>query len=104
MKTIWKFTSKQGDHDDDERHIEMPQGANVLHAVAKAEWGRLVLTVWAVVDPDANNEDRVFLLRGTGHPLGLVGPHVATCLDGPFVWHVFEAPYFHAGQATGAAR
>ncbi len=55
---------------------------------------------WFVVDPDADLLSRRFLLRGTGHPLDLeaTGRFVGTVLDGPFVWHVFEAP--EAGHAA----
>lgn len=90
MKTIWKFI----DHGrGEERRVVMPSNAQVVHATAESEGRALVLTVWAVVDPTAEREERVFHLRGTGHPLGLVGEHVATTIHGPFVWHIFEAVY-----------
>lgn len=86
MNTIWRFeTEVRGD----DLTIAMPTGAQVLHARAAA-FGGLTLTVWAVVDPTAPAEPRPFCIRGTGHPLGDVGTHIATSLDGPFVWHIFE--------------
>lgn len=83
MKTIWKFTT----HVDDTVHVPAPQGASWLHVERE---GPATLTLWAVVDPDAPPVRHQLHVRGTGHPLGEVGPHIGTVLDPPFVWHVFE--------------
>lgn len=84
MKTIWKFELPI----TDEAELMMPAGAVVLD-VKPFYTG--VLNVWAVVDPAAPEVPHRFSIRGTGHPLGTVGKHVATASDGRFVWHVFEA-------------
>ncbi len=86
-QTVWKFTDYSN---SDDRHLLMPSGAQIIHATAHSQRGWLVLTVWAIVDSDAQNEIRTFHLRGTGHALGSVGRHVATSIDGSFVWHIFE--------------
>ena len=83
---VWKFTLEFGDSPE----IEMPRGARPIHADVNAEAGRVI--VWAVVDPTAPLVKREFVMRGTGHPLPDVGAHVATVQDGPFVWHIFNAP------------
>jgi hypothetical protein len=86
VKTIWKFMLAFGDSPE----TWMPQGARPIHADIDSDAGQV--TVWAVVDPAATLVKRRFILRGTGHPLPDVGAHVATVKDGPFVWHIFDAP------------
>lgn len=87
MTTIWKFALSVGD----DTTVTMPQGAVILDV---KDAGPGLLSLWAIVDPDAPTEERLFHVRGTGHPLGEVGEHVATVAtasSGLFVWHVFEA-------------
>jgi len=52
------------------------------------------LFVWALVDPTEPDEERVFEVVGTGHPVDPVAPlerkFVGTSVGHPFVWHVFE--------------
>ena len=83
-RTIWKFVLAFGD----EPEIEMPKGAQPIHADIDSQAG--VVEIWAVVNPAAPFAIRRFILRGTGHPLPSVGPHIATVKDGPFVWHLFN--------------
>lgn len=89
--TVWKFAGVL----NDDVPITMPAGAKVIAAEVQTNpfdtrpAGRMLI-MWAVVDPRMPTEQRVFHVRGTGHPLGDVGPHIATVHDGPFVWHVFE--------------
>lgn len=90
-KTIWKYAVSLSD----EVVIEMPKGAEILHA----EIGRLSIRgvpaqiwIWAIVDRGAPIENRHFSIRGTGHDLGFAAAHyIATLMDGPFVWHLFES-------------
>jgi hypothetical protein len=84
--TIWKFPIPV----DDAFVIPMPTGAAILHvdvALGKP-W------IWAIVDPDADREDRFFRLFGTGMPLPGEGTltYRGTFLleGGVFVGHVFE--------------
>lgn len=80
--TIWKFPFSISDT----VKVLMPSDAVVLKIDSQGG----VPTIWAAVSEDAKEVEHTFLLRGTGHPLGCVGPHIASFFHGPFVWHVFE--------------
>jgi hypothetical protein len=83
--TVWKFEVAAGDV----VRVPMPAGARVLHVGTQRPRH---LCVWAEVDGLAGLVERRFLVRGTGHPLPADrGPHLGTVIDGPFVWHVYEA-------------
>ena len=82
--TIWKFELLVTDHAE----VEMPHGATLLDVQATSS--PAFLQLWAVIDPTAPKEPRRFEIRGTGHPLGKVGPHIATVQTRGLVWHVFE--------------
>lgn len=68
--------------------IDLPIGARVV--LAGMQHG--VVTLWAVVNPDAPRERREFLLRGTGHALPTNAHHVYSFMQdgGAFIWHLFE--------------
>lgn len=74
---------------DDEGTIELPIGAQIVHVKMNSQpssW-----TLWVMVDATHANETRRFRACGTGHPLDYPAiTHLATELDGPFVWHLFE--------------
>jgi hypothetical protein len=81
----------------DEQRVPMPIGARILSAATQREGHGVApverVCLWAEVDPLADRADRTILIRGTGHdapdaPARFVG----TCLQGPFVWHVYEIP------------
>lgn len=86
MNTIWKYPLALVDH---MQGMVMPTGAEVLSVAMQHG----VPTLWAQVDTDTQSIcTRLFIVVGTGHaipevPLKFVG----TVMDGPFVWHVFEA-------------
>jgi hypothetical protein len=86
LYTVWKFPFEVAD----QVVLRMPEGAEVLDVQAQDG----VPTLWAVVDVDAPLVERRFELRGTGHPLGDIGPYVGTfqLLGGGFVGHLFEGP------------
>lgn len=68
--------------------VEMPKGARLL--TVHEQDNRVHL--WAVVNPNAEIEARVFTVVGTGHPTEFTdGIYVGTAFCGPMVWHVFEA-------------
>jgi hypothetical protein len=69
-------------------HVLMPKGAQVLH-VDQAVEGKLIL-LWALVEADAEKEERVFYVRGTGHPVEDYLTHIGTTAGPVFVWHIFE--------------
>ena len=86
---IWKFSLMVIDR----QTITMPVNAEILSVQMQAG----VLCMWAVVDPDAEREQRLFEILGTGHAVPDVGKdvarhHLATvqARGGELVWHVFE--------------
>jgi hypothetical protein len=85
VKVVWKFPLEA----ERRQTIQMPTGAKVL----KVDMQRGVPTMWALCERTWENEDREFLLVGTGVELPVeAGEHVGSFLarDGEFVWHVFE--------------
>ena len=92
MKTIYKYaTAALGTG-----AVDMPINAQVL----KADLQNQQIFLWAYVDTEEEvHETRYFKLIGTGHDAGSLSPdkHIATMLDGPFVWHLFETPAVELG-------
>ena len=73
---------------DDGVLLDMPAGAEVVHVGLQND----VVCLWAIVDPSAEPEPRMFFVVGTGHPIpGEAGRHVGTVPThgGKYVWHVF---------------
>lgn len=84
-KTIWKFPLPLMDFPA----VTMPANAEILAAQMQGS----APCLWALVDPDAPMETRLFAIVGTGHPATdrvLFENYIATVQDGPFVWHIFE--------------
>lgn len=85
MKTVYKFRLDI----EDITTISMPRGAQILSVQNQNE----SICLWALVDTEAEKEQRTFRIAGTGHLiregikafLGTVQMH-----DGIFVAHVFE--------------
>jgi hypothetical protein len=51
------------------------------------------LNFWAEVPLNQLEESRRFRVFGTGHVIDgerWIPDHVATCVTGPFVWHLYE--------------
>lgn len=90
MEVIWKFSLQVTDR----QTVTMPVGANIL-SVQDQSGG---LQMWAIVNPDAEREQRVIEIVGTGNPMpdvdkeDLARFHIATVQvrGGALVWHVFE--------------
>ena len=83
--TIWKFDLPVGD----QAALQMPIGAKVLAVQVQ----RGTPCIWAEVDPDAGWEQRLFVIRGTGHPFrGGERQYVGTFQleGGALVFHVYE--------------
>ncbi|MCS5479805.1 hypothetical protein NYP18_09045 [Corynebacterium sp. YIM 101645] len=92
VKAIWKFTIPVTDVVE----VEMPRNARVLPFVQPARPESLVMRsmhLWAEVYPDAPKIIRRFLVVGTGNPIPDAYPShwLASVVDPPFVWHVYEA-------------
>lgn len=77
MRTVFKYQLTSGD-------LELPKDATVL----MVRDGFL----WAEVETEAETELRRFRVFGTGHeiPKERFVKHVASWVDAPFVWHLYE--------------
>jgi len=64
----------------------LPKGAEIL--TMQMQHG--VPTLWALVDPENELEDRLIDIVGTGWDVKENTKYVCTYMDGPFVWHAFE--------------
>jgi hypothetical protein len=85
MATIWKFTLPA----DLYSVVKMPKGAAILSVQEQFD----DFMAWAVVDPDAEWEERTILLLGTGHPMpDGRWDHISTfqMSGGNYVFHAFE--------------
>lgn len=88
MKSIWKFPMRIESH----QSISMPKDAVILSV--QDQFGEVMM--WAIVDTEASNEDRVFFIYGTGHKYPdtpkLKLTYITTFQQdgGNYVWHVFE--------------
>jgi hypothetical protein len=79
-KQIWKFEIKEGS-------IRMPIGAKILSVQSQRERGM----IWALVDPNAEDEPRSFAVVGTGESFDETNmTYIGTYQESPFVWHLFE--------------
>jgi hypothetical protein len=80
MQTIWKFPLKVTGI----QQVEMPKGATILCADTQGD----VLCLWAIVDPDADRENRQIAIVGTGH--GMAESELKYIGTAQMLWHVFE--------------
>lgn len=85
-KTIWKYSLPQ-----QVSFLEMPKGAEIL--TVQPQNG--VPCIWAIVDPDAPLEDRVFVSVTTGGyvPVNSNPKYIGTyqLYDQQLVLHLFES-------------
>lgn len=84
MKRIWKY--KVFDNESTEC-LDLPKGAIPLKIGLQNDKPYM----WILVDPDAPNEKRTFILIATGEPFYPDDKkYIATFFEGIFVWHVWE--------------
>jgi hypothetical protein len=81
VKVVHKFTVIE-----DGNAIAMDPAAQIVHFAVQNGMCRL----WALLNPTAPAIHRQFRVFGTGHPIPEEYQHRGTCLDGMFVWHLFE--------------
>lgn len=86
-REIWKY-----DIDEGQQFIKMPKGAKHLTVQMQHNTPR----IWVIVDPNADREDRLVSVIGTGHSIPdsrLLGEYVGTfqLANGLLVFHVFIA-------------
>lgn len=72
--------------------LMLPLDSNIVHALPDMDRG--ILTIWAEVDhPDSGHqEQRNLRVVGTGHVIPDSWEHIATSVQPPYVWHVYEKP------------
>ena len=85
--TIWKFELEK----EDIQSIQMPVGAEIL--CLQMQGGKPC--IWALVNPQADNETRGFITYGTGHvvptePYNHIYIGTYQLFSGDLVFHVFE--------------
>jgi hypothetical protein len=87
MGKIWKYVINRVDV----MCLDLPDGAEVLTAAMQNG----DITLWILVDPNAELRKRPFYVVGTGNPFPPEAKtFIGTVFDGPFVWHIFEgAPH-----------
>ena len=78
MKVVYKYEFKP--------IIALPKRAEIL--TMQMQHG--IPTLWALVDPENELEDRVIDVVGTGWEVKDNMKYICTYMDGPFVWHAFE--------------
>jgi hypothetical protein len=92
-RTIWKYSTIEYGFAKSFT-ILMPKGAEIL-TIQRDEKNNHP-TIWAMVDPDAEKEERNFELLGTGHEIsfdmGIERKYIGTYQyqNGEFVGHIFE--------------
>lgn len=86
---IWKFPIAFGS-DIPKLDISMPKGARIIHAGPDPS-GRPCVWVECIPRiPSEETEKRFFTVIGTGWEVPDKGKHVASYVDGSFVWHIYE--------------
>ncbi len=82
-RAVWKYKIEIS---DTPTALEVPKGATVCTVAMQGG----ALFVWLLVNPNATEVVRKYVVRGTGHSVLASELYVGTAFDGPFVWHVFE--------------
>lgn len=93
-KTIWKYSTLIDGKFIDKFTIKMPKSAEIL--CVQTDEKNNHPTIWALVDPETEEEERDFELYGTGHEIpldmGIERKYIGTYQyqRGEFVGHLFE--------------
>ena len=85
QRTIWKYKILR----PGPQSVLLPVGATPVYFAMQG-----IPTLWCEVDIDGGTEleYRTFEIVGTGHEIPPKAVYVGTCLDGPYVWHLYERP------------
>jgi len=88
MRTIYKYPLKY----TESQSINLPLDSQILlFDIQKVDTDEIgTPTLWCLVDPEQPDEERKFLLVGTGAQVPWKVHHIGTVLSKPFVWHLFE--------------
>jgi hypothetical protein len=88
MRTVFKY---QIDLYGGAQSIRMPQGAILLHVGRDHSTPNPdIVSMWYEVDTEAPYIERVYTIRGTGHPIPDGTTYVGTVIAPPFVWHIYQ--------------
>jgi hypothetical protein len=82
MKTIYKYQFEISSVIE----ILMPEKSQVVHVGLQNS----IPCIWAEVPKSNINIVRRFGIFGTGHDIPDSCEHIATFIDGNFVWHLYE--------------
>lgn len=84
MRRIYKYQTPVVDV----WQLELPRGAEILSAGTQGQ----LITIWAVVDPDAPLHSRPIHIYGTGELIKERETlrYINSVFMGQFVWHLFE--------------
>lgn len=81
MKKIYKYPLTSQDCT-----LKLPKEAEILTVKLQNE----TPTLWALVDPTSELEERHICIVGTGWDVEDSMKYITTYIDGYFVWHIFE--------------
>lgn len=81
MRTIYKYSLNYISN------LTLSKGAKFLHF----DMQRGQTTVWFEINEDLEEENRSFSIFGTGQGIPDSMRYLSTCLDGNFVWHLYES-------------
>jgi hypothetical protein len=93
-KIIWKYSTLLDNTFKESFSLYMPKGAEIL--TVQIDQKNKHPTIWAMVNPEAEPEERWFELFGTGHTIhedmGIERKYIGTYQyqRGEFVGHLFE--------------
>ena len=100
MLTVYKYKLQTTNY----TRLELPMGAKLLHVAAQAvPGGDDAICLWALVDPTAKTESKIFRVAGTGHPIEneerwrFIG--TVFLFGGDLVFHIFELDPKHEPPA-----
>ena len=90
-KQVWKYNLNV---EMGENKITMPYAAENLQVGVDQSHPEnyRALSLWVMVNPEAQQVERTFLVVGTGFPLpnNKIMKYIGTVVTKPFAWHVFE--------------
>lgn len=87
MHTVWKYELPVSAFGSAQA-VPMQRDAEILYAEYDPNG---LLCVWAKVDPEFDQEDRMIIVVGTGHvELSDSAVYISTIVGEPLVLHVFE--------------
>lgn len=81
MKVIYKYVIPP-----DGITISMASGSEIL--TVDEQQGQI--TIWVLSDPSRIDEDRHYIVRGTGMAIDSGWDYIGTAQVDPFIWHLFE--------------